>query len=69
MFNRTRQGVHGESGKVLLTFLHELRWQAYDVVIIECVPQLDMAFVLRHIGHLYEVSSIRWGPENSGWPA
>ena len=69
LFNKTRQGVCGPSGKVLLTFLCELRWQIYDVVILECVPQLDLEFIRRYVSDQYEIDHIVWGPEDAGWLA
>ena len=68
MFNKSRKGVLGKSGVVLLTFLHELRWRVFDLVIVECVPQLDMNFVRKHIGSVYDIDAVVWGPEQAGWP-
>ena len=67
MMNRTRQGTFGESGKVLLTLLFECRWQLHDVVILECVPQLDLVFIRKYLDDLYHVDHIAWGPEDAGW--
>ena len=67
LFNKTRKGVLGKSGVVLLAFLFELRWRLYDLVIVECVPQLDMGFIRRVVGEHYWIDAIKWGPENAGW--
>ena len=67
LFNKSRKGVLGKSGVVLLNFLYELRWRRYDVVLIECVPQLDMAFLRKHVAEMYDIDTLVWGPERAGW--
>ena len=53
--NKFRKGLGGPSGRVLLTWIMDVRRMKFDIIITECVEHQDMEPIHELLGALYEV--------------
>ena len=60
-------GIYGPSGRPLLLWIFERRFEREDVVLIEKVDGFDDAAVVRLLGPFYDIFRFRISPEDLGW--